>query len=463
MFETEGVSHIAMVNTSATLISADSNPGDISGGPETIENLDYEFADDEYKWNTQRDLKTHEPVFSSGDYSGFFESIGGAKKALIVGLKAQKEILHAHETDDDTIQKAHKFGVGTLLYPMYALNYDELKGIFDELTNDQTEVGKLQSNIFTELLGSTGTTAAALLVKDLLKQNKFDNERDASRTLSSIPFHIRRPNEQLVEEFKELLDMDFERTVDMAVPLFFGHLVRITCERAGRGDLKDPEFLACAKSLGNKWINHFWDKFNSANNRENKNMYLSTISNIRYGGASELLKPLIYGESSELSEFRSSAIWAVLWEVSMKRDVFNYYFPVFAERSNPHEVRMSAAFAIMHNNPSSTEIARIVNILSVEKDYEIINGIFSLLESKANSISPCDRKVKQAASFFLKYLKQFSKYETEYGFGVTKSYSRQFHKKKYGYGGSYMYYVTGSTRLYNSIVARHGYQQFRSQ
>jgi hypothetical protein len=41
-------------------------------------------------------------------------------------------------------------------------------------------------------------------------------------------------------------------------------------------------------------------------------------------------------------------------------------------------------------------------------------------------------------------MRQFSQYETDWGFGVSKSYVRQYDKKKYGYGGTYHYYVIGS-------------------
>jgi hypothetical protein len=41
-------------------------------------------------------------------------------------------------------------------------------------------------------------------------------------------------------------------------------------------------------------------------------------------------------------------------------------------------------------------------------------------------------------------MRQFSQYETDWGFGVSKSYIRQYDKKKYGYGGTYHYYVIGS-------------------
>ena len=85
------------------------------------------------------------------------------------------------------------------------MHYSTLKSIAEQLLGDKSERGVQKSNMFNEYLGVAGTSAAAMVVIDLVKNNKFDNDRDAARVLTSIPFHIRRPNKQLVEEFENNL------------------------------------------------------------------------------------------------------------------------------------------------------------------------------------------------------------------------------------------------------------------
>ena len=87
--------------------------------------------------------------------------------------------------------------------------------------------------MFNEFLGNAGTTAAAMVVRDMIMANQFDNDRDAGRILTSVPFHIRRPNKQLVEEYEKLLTFGGNRFLKMAIPLAFSHLVKVTCMRAG--------------------------------------------------------------------------------------------------------------------------------------------------------------------------------------------------------------------------------------
>ncbi len=75
-----------------------------------------------------------------------------------------------------------------------ALDYNNLKSVADQLyraASSGNEEAVAKANIFGELLGSAGTTASAMVIKDLLLQKKFDNARDAARILTAIPFHIR--------------------------------------------------------------------------------------------------------------------------------------------------------------------------------------------------------------------------------------------------------------------------------
>lgn len=87
---------------------------------------------------------------------------------------------------------------------------------------------------------------------------KFDNDRDAARILTSVPYHIRRPNTQLVREFEKLLGQG-DRFVQMAAPLALGHLVRITCERAG--PFKSPAVLECVKTFSSTYVQKFWNEY----------------------------------------------------------------------------------------------------------------------------------------------------------------------------------------------------------
>merc|ERR1712214_36965 len=70
----------------------------------------------------------------------------------------------------------------------------------------------------------------------------------------------------------------------------------------------------------------------------------------------------------------------------------------------------------------------------------------AFFEQFANSInpSPCWKKQRENAEFFLRFMKQYRRYETDYRAGVSKTWIREYQKEKYGYGGTYQYTVIGS-------------------
>jgi len=442
LFETEGVSHFSWVNITSVLVDQKSSGGDISGGSVSTDSLAFSFEDSDYKWNVDRDLKAREPFFSSGEY--FSDNQAETKEALRKGLKLQKQILHNLDHSAEAVQKSHQYGINTLHPLLFALDYNSLKSLAEEFLADKSEDGVMTSNIFLELLGSAGTTASALVVRDLVLANKFDNDRDAARTLSAIPFHIRRPNTQLVKEFEQLLSFQgagSERFVEMAIPLAFGHLVKITCSRAG--DM--ASIRECFSTFAPQYVDRFWNQYKSASSRDDKSQALATLQNIRFGGLADKLKPLIYGEmEGETPEMRSHAIWVAGWEAIMVGKGVSYFLPIFADRSIDHEIRISAVTMIFYSSPSTTDLATVLAVLKTETDYEVINYVFTLMEKFASSINPCEEKTGHNAKYFLKYLKQYSQFETDWKFGVSKTYSRQFHKDKFGYTGFSSFYSIGS-------------------
>jgi len=440
----EGASYWTNVRMTADLLEEKSSSGDISVSGSTLNSLEYEWEDAKYKWNEDRDLKDSEQFFSSGDYIDRNDQ-GALKTAFKAFMNQMYKNLEPHEEHDKaTLQKQHKFGVDSAYFMLSAMNYDTLKSLGEEYFGDASEEGVAKSNIFNEYLGNTGTVASAMVIKDFLMQKKFRNDRDGGRVLTSMPYSIRRPNKQLVQEYEQLLNWQgAERFVKMAIPLSFGHLIRVTCMRAG--NVGSPEQMDCWQNFAPKYVKMFWDKYQAASTRDEKHLYLDVLSNIRFGGQAKLLKDLAYGKTSDDAEFRTAAVWAAGWDAMFNGGV-NYFFPIFANQKENHEVRQAALTMIFYSKPSTSDMGRIMAVLQTDTCYETINFAYTIFEQFANTINPCHEQTKGAAAFFLKFMKQYSRMKTSYGFGVSKTWLREYQKNKYGYGGAYHYYVSGSEK-----------------
>ena len=209
MFDTEGVSHLSITNVTHTLVEDKDSSGDISPGGQTYDSLMYKFADDELQWKSSKDLKAQEPFFSSGQY---MDDLSGNtpknvfKSMMGTFMETMEKLEKRDGLTEENVRKAHFSGINRLAVPIFGMDYLGLKSLFAELKGDTSKEGVEKSNIFQELLGAAGSSPAAYLVIELIKEGKV-NDRDGARMLSSIPYHIRFPREKMVEKMGELLDL----------------------------------------------------------------------------------------------------------------------------------------------------------------------------------------------------------------------------------------------------------------
>ena len=82
--------------------------------------MSYEFADTDFAWNKNRDLRSREPFFSSGEY--LEENQAALKVAFEESFEMVLSNLGKHGHDDEEVQKQHKHGVQSLNFILAALD-----------------------------------------------------------------------------------------------------------------------------------------------------------------------------------------------------------------------------------------------------------------------------------------------------------------------------------------------------
>jgi hypothetical protein len=451
MFEAEGVSHLSVTNVTHTLVHDGPAGRAISTGGSTHTSLAYEFADGNLQWDSNRNLKAQEPFFSSGQY---LSDIAGStpqtvfKNMIEQFITTMKTLENRGGITEASVRKAHFMGINRLAVPVFAMDYNGLKGLYDELKVDTSEKGVEKFQIFRELLGAAGSSAAAVLVTDMIKQGELE-DRDAARMLTSIPYHIRFPSKQLMEQnyMGGLIDMIpnlglDKRFTKMAIPLALGHMVRRTCERAGENHEDFDTKKQCVRDLGATWARKFKALYDGTNNKEEKSQAINALLNMRWG-VLNTVKPIVRDRSADPA-IRVMALWAGTGDLLVKKEAKPLAFELYADATLDHEIRIAAVQMIFYAYPASTDIAQVVAVLRNEKDYELINFVFALMDRYANDIEPCSKKTSELSAYFLKYLKQLTGYKIDWGFGVSKTYKRTFVKEKYGYSGSYTFFTVGS-------------------
>ena len=444
-YQSEGVSHFIYTKRELTLLQVKASDGSIKpAGTVPLADLSYEFSDGAYVWNQDRDLKAREPLLTTGEvYEADQASLEGGLVGILDEMLANFDM---HDLSADNVERLHKYGLNFALPLLISMDYAGLRSVFNRLKADVSEAGVTKRNLYTEFLGSIGTTAAAIFIRDAINEGLFDNGRDAARALTAIPFHIRRPNIQLVKEIESLMDTNTDKVVEMALPLTIGHLVRITCERAGKSPYSQ-EGKQCLTQFSDKYAKEYFDKFMASTSYEDKVLAINVLHNIKWGSVSELLRPVVYGEVKEIDDdIQSRAVTAAVFSTFASRNTADYYLPVFMNLRNGPETRIAALKVLSWGTVSLSHLSSIVTVLYAERNFEILNYAFTHFEKYATTINPCHEKKRELFGYFFKYMNQYGFHDREYGFGISKTFFQEFQQEKYGYGGSTEVHIVGSPR-----------------
>lgn len=106
-------------------------------------------------------------------------------------------------------------------------------------------------HFFWDLVPQVGSAASVEFIRELIKTNKITSFL-ATGLLITFPYHVRYPNEKLLEESEILLNLDkkLENEVRKVAILSFASLIHKTC---GNG--------MCSDDTQNKYIKLFLDRF----------------------------------------------------------------------------------------------------------------------------------------------------------------------------------------------------------
>lgn len=466
-FSEEGATFTTVSNSTMILKEIHAITADIEVTGDLHENVEFQFEDGEWAWNNPLDLKEREHLYSIGYYLD--ETQDTLKDTLEKGIENFVTEMIKYKTQhytQDEINRMHTAGIQRLFTVMIPLNYDSLVALKDKYFKETSEKGIFERNVFTELLPMAGTNPAAVLIFDMLKNKEFETDADAARILTSVPFHIRKPTQTLVQYYDPLLNMadSMETFTKMAIPLTFAHLVRRTCELTTPHPYQAVENTnnkysqmkrECEEQLINPYVDMFFEKFQSTKDEGLENHYLQVLNNLRWGKVYDVLKPVVQGQDEHKKEYniRSTAIFAIAHaalERGLEKEVF---LPILFDRYDNHEVRIAAFDILMKGAADATTLSQIMKHMVYEKDNEVFNYVYSAFEKFAeNDFDECNYNLREFADYFLKYWEQHMWMRPSYAVFVSKTYGKVFHKDKYGYGGSFNIHTIGSHKSFSPLA-----------
>ncbi|KAL7291123.1 hypothetical protein TKK_0015250 [Trichogramma kaykai] len=296
---------------------------------------------------------------------------------------------------DTEVRNLHNTTISVLLYYMGQLTRPDLRAAYSNISGTSYKEETVR-NMFLEALPQVGTTESALFVLELIRSQSV-SDITAIQLLTHLPFHVRKPDVQLLLGLQPLLNLNAKIAPEVQHTgiLTFGTLVYKTCLKY------------CPYEMLDDYVKLYLDKFTGSQDYEKKMVWLEGLSNIQLGRVVEFLEPIASGMNAESRHLRVLAAWASLPTAPLRPDViYPLYWPILVNRTEHLEMRVAALTLLLISNPTANRIASIYWYLKGEPNRHLYHYFYTTLKSMERSHFPCFVRLSGVAAQFSRLLKK---------------------------------------------------------
>ncbi|XP_076394577.1 vitellogenin isoform X2 [Megachile rotundata] len=288
----------------------------------------------------------------------------------------------------------HNTTISVLLYYLGMLNVADLRGAYTKISGTSYKEETIR-NMFLEALPQVGTKESALFILELIQDKKV-SDMSAIQLLTQLPFHIRKPDIQLLVSLQTFLNLPDKISVEVqnTAILTYGTLIYKTC------------LLYCPYEMLDDYVRLYLDKFTETKEYEKKMIWLEGLANIQLGRVVEFLEPIASGSNAESRHFRVLAAWASLPTASLRPDViYPVYWPILINRTEHLEMRVAALTLLIISSPTPNRLISLYWYMQSEPDQHLYNYFYTMLKSMEHTTHPCYVHIGTIATQFTRVLR----------------------------------------------------------
>jgi hypothetical protein len=377
----------------------------------TYDNLRYVF---ESSYTEEDDLQKAHAYYPHQKEASTDEAfLKKTSDRLYDSIQALASSLETTEVYEDTT-KFHSVTPLALMPFISVLPYTHLKSLYARVKAGEK---KVELHIFLDALAISGTGPSALLIKDIVENTKEDGI--IGRLVAAFPNYVRNPTEKLLKELESMIKPDLPKHKLRVIEFAYASLIHRTCGCKTKN-------LCSASGLLEKYVKYFSDKYDNAENFEEKTVGILGLRNIGLGGAKDKLLAIVKDKTVERS-VRVQAIAAI--KTYSREEVHEALLPIFYDRALHHEIRTTAATVILNVHYDEVIAQQMVFYMWTEPCKYVKNFLYTVLEGISATTNPCLTKsgahAKVALAMYPKWkLDRF----------LSGHYNRDYVDREHGFG-----------------------------
>ncbi|XP_012215404.1 uncharacterized protein [Linepithema humile] len=296
---------------------------------------------------------------------------------------------------DTEIHNLHNTTISVLLYYLGMLDRVDLDKAYNRISGTSYKEETVR-NMFLEALPQVGSKESALFILDLIQKNKV-SDMSAIQLLMRLPFHIRKPDVQLLVSLQPFLALPskISAQVQNTAILTYGTLIYKTC------------LVHCPYEMLDDYVRLYLDKFTETTQYGQKMIWLEGLANIQLGRVVEFLEPIASGNNAESRHFRVLAAWASLPTAPLRPDViYPVYWPILINRTEHLEMRAAALTLLVVSSPTPNRLMSLYWYMQSEPNQHLYNYFYTMLKSMERTTYPCYKRIGRIAAQFSRILQK---------------------------------------------------------
>ncbi|XP_047354225.1 uncharacterized protein LOC124950864 isoform X1 [Vespa velutina] len=296
---------------------------------------------------------------------------------------------------DTEINNLHNTTISILLYYLGMLDRTDLEIAYNNISGTSYKEETIR-NMFLEALPQIGSKDSALFIFDLIQNHKV-SDIIAIQLLTQLPFHVRKPDIQLLITLRPLLSLAREISAEIqnTAILSYGTLIYKTC------------LVYCSYEILDDYVRFYLDKFTESTEYEKKMIWLEGLANIQLGRVVEFLESIASGNNAESRHFRVLAAWASLPSAPLRPDIiYPVYWPILVNKTEHLEMRVAALTLLIVSNPTSSRLISLYWYMKTEPNLHLYNYFYTTLKSIEQTTYPCYLDMGSIAAQFTRVLRK---------------------------------------------------------
>ncbi|KHN88795.1 Vitellogenin-6, partial [Toxocara canis] len=264
-----------------------------------------------------------------------------------------------------------------------------LGGKFDEKTK------KKVYDIVVDALALAGTKNTIELLVEQIEQRRVSTTKTAKALQTLV--NVRVVSERQIDTVLRLCKKDVcERNplLKQSCLLSVGGMINALCkDNKDRLAIELTEMRICPRELKEKYLRELMEIFRNAETRYEKVLALKTLANAGIDLSVYELEKIITDRKEERI-IRAQAIDALRQlRTVMPRKIQRLLLPVFKDKTEYPEIRITALAQIMHTLPERTVLDQIAEALLHEQSRQVQSFTYSMMRTFAVSRNPCEKRL----------------------------------------------------------------------